>query len=52
MLLVGPEVVEGPLVELDAELGLAAAGLVAGLVEVELEAVFVVAEAEEGPSNR
>jgi hypothetical protein len=52
VLIVGPEVVEGPLVELDAELELAAAGLVDGLVEVELEAVLVVAEAEEGLSNR
>ncbi len=51
MLLVGPEVVEVPPVELDFELGLVAAGLVAGLVEVELEAVLVVAEAEKGPSN-
>ena len=46
MLLVEPEVLEGPLVELDSELKLAEAGVAAGLVEEELEAVLVGAEAE------
>ena len=41
MLLVEPEVVGGLPVEQDAELELAEAGLAAGLVEVELEAVYV-----------
>jgi hypothetical protein len=46
VLLVEPEVVEGPPEELDPELELAEAELVAELVEVELEAVLVEAEAE------
>jgi hypothetical protein len=48
--LLEPEVVEGPLVELEPDLQLAVARLVAGLAEVELEAVYVEVEAELGPS--